>query len=378
MITVLHLITELGNGGAERMLYGLVRASDKKKISHVVVSMVNEGDIAEKIKILNIPYYTLDMKPGKPSIGSMVKLIRLLRRIRPNAIQTWLYHADLMGLVAGKISGIKRILWNIRCSDVDFSQYSRSLSALVHVLAWLSKIPDLIVINSEAGVLAHRRRGYRPKDWRVIPNGFDLNEFAPNSEARQILFRKLEIPDESMLVGMVARFDPLKDHHTFLRAAGEIGREISDVRYVLIGKDVTNENKILMEIIKEEHLEGKIFLLGEQNEIPKFMAGLDMLVSSSYSEGFSNVIGEAMASGVPCVVTDAGDSAFLVGDTGFVVEPKNPMALADAMRKLIKKGYLNNRKLGEDARNRIQKMFSMQLIVDKYEGLYVEVCSDKE
>lgn len=374
MITVLHLITELGNGGAERMLYGLVRASDRKKINHVVVSMVNAGDIAGKIKALEIPCYTLDMKPGKPSVGSIVKLIRLLKRIRPNAIQTWLYHADLMGLIAGKFVGIERILWNIRCSDVDFSQYSRSLSLLVRLLAWLSGIPDLIVANSEAGVLAHRRRGYRPKDWRVIPNGFDLNEFEPLPDARQALFRKLEIPEESTLVGMVARFDPLKDHLTFLRAAGEVGRELSDVRYVLIGKNVTRENEVLMEAIKKEHLPGKVFLLGEQNEIPRFMAGLDMLVSSSYSEGFPNVIGEAMACGVPCVVTDAGDSAFIVGDTGLVVEPKNPKALADAMRGLINKDPGNRRQLGVAARNRILEMFSLPLVVARYEALYVELC----
>ena len=376
MTTVLHLITELDNGGAERMLYNLVRASDHRAVRHMLVSMVARGSVARRIQALDIPCFSLGMHPGRPSLFALARLVRLLRRLRPDVLQTWLYHADLMGLIGGKIAGVPHIAWNVRCSDIDLAKYPRSLAVLIRILAWVSRLPDLAIVNSEAGRDAHTCRGYRPKRWEVIPNGFDLEEFSPDPEAKPRLLKSLGAPGDSLLIGLIARFDPLKDHIVFLKASGRVGRAFQEARFVLAGQGVTPSNETLVREVVRQGLDGRVHLLDEREDIPDVMAGLDILVSSSYSEGFPNVIGEAMASGVPCAVTDAGDSRLIVGETGRVVGPKNSESLAKAVCDLIECGAEERARLGRAARERIRRLFDLDSTVARYEKLYLEICGE--
>jgi glycosyltransferase involved in cell wall biosynthesis len=204
-----------------------------------------------------------------------------------------------------------------------------------------------------------------------------LDEFRPNPDARPNLLNALGAPDDAVLIGLVARYDPLKDHSGFLKAAGQLNRAYPKVRFVLAGYEVTQENAVLDKEIIRHGLEGRVHLLGERRDVPDIMAGLDFLVSSSISEGFPNVIGEAMACGVPCVVTDAGDSAFLVGDTGRVVRPKDPEALTSGMQELIELGSEQRRRLGMVARERVNNTFSLYAAVSEYEGVYKNLVGDK-
>ena len=206
----------------------------------------------------------------------------------------------------------------------------------------------------------------------VIPNGFDLNLFKPDLEGRTLVRQELRIPEDTMLIGMVGRFDPQKDHYNFIKAAALLQKEIPDVQFLLCGDDITWENQKLSKWIDETGFHGYFHLLGRRSDISRIMTALD-IASSSYGEGFPNVVGEAMSCGVPCVVTDVGDSALIVGDTGIVVPPKDPNALALAWKKLIEIGKDKRQKLGHNARLRIRENFNLPSVVRRYEELYKDV-----
>jgi glycosyltransferase involved in cell wall biosynthesis len=262
------------------------------------------------------------------------------------------------------------LCWNIRCSDMDMSRYSHLSRLVLRVLAGLSGCPDLVVVNSEAGRRLHEKLGYSPRRWEIVPNGFDLNRFHPDAAARRSLREELSIAPDSLLIGLVARHDPMKDHQTFLEAAGLVARERSDVHFVLVGHGINRHNAQLAELISRLALEEQIHLLDERGDIPRLMAALDILALSSLGEGFPNVVGEAMACGIPCVVTDVGDAADVVGETGIVVPPRDPKAMADAWKKLLGLPASKRQSLGRDARRRVEDSFSIQSVARRYEQLY--------
>ena len=371
---LMHLITDLETGGAEVVLSKLLAHMDRSRFQNSVVSMTNEGVLGGPLKTLGIPVFTLRMRPGMPHLLALWRFVRLLRKERPMLLQTWLYHADLLGLLAGKLARVPVIVWNVRCSDMDMRYYSK-LSALVfRMVVALSSVPQAVIVNSEAGRQFHERLGYTPRRWVYIPNGFDLARFCPDAKARGIFRRALSLPNNTILIGLVARFDPMKDHTNFLRAAHCLLKKDARVHFVLVGRGVDHNNQEMMHAIQGSGYEKHFHLLGEQKDMPLVFNALDLLCSSSaYGEGFSNAIGEAMACGVPCVVTDVGDSAHLVGDTGKVVSPKNPEALADAWQQLIALGEAERRECGMAARCRIEKNFSLPAMAARYEQFY-ETC----
>ncbi len=234
---------------------------------------------------------------------------------------TWLYHADLMGTLAGRLAGVRRIIWNLRCSDMDFAHYAPLTRRIVTVLARLSPLPYAVATNSNAGRRAHEALGYRPKRWAYLPNGFDTNVWKPVAADRAAVRRELGFQPSDFVIGMVARVDPQKDHANFLEAARLLAARHPHLRILLVGRE-TNE------IAVPDALKPLTVALGERRDVPRIMRALDLLVSSSaYGEGFPNVIGEAMASGVPCVATDVGDAALIIGEAGRVVPLEIPRPL---------------------------------------------------
>ena len=216
----------------------------------------------------------------------------------------------------------------------------------------------------------HTALGYDPEKMVVIPNGFDLDLFKPDLEGGASIRQELGIPEDTMLIGLAGRFDPQKDHHNFIKAAALLPKEILNVQFLLCGDDITWGNRELAQWIDEAGLHRCFHLLGRRNDISRIMTALDIASSSSYGEGFPNVVGEAMACGTPCVVTDVGDSALIVGDTGIVVPPGDPDALALAWKELNEIGKDKRRELGCDARLRIRENFSLPSVVKQYEDLY--------
>jgi glycosyltransferase involved in cell wall biosynthesis len=359
-------------GGAERMLSRLVQSEHSTRLENIVVALTGGGALAPQIVDAGVPVFSLGMRPGWPNPYALYHFVRLMRRLSPDVIQTWLYHADLAGLLALPFFKGRPLVWNLRCADLDPDDHSWMLRALRKLLAVSSRKPDVIVSNSIAGRLAHEQIGYRPRRWEIIPNGFDTEVFRPCPEFRDDVRRELGVPPGAVLVGVLARVHPMKDHGTFLRAAALVAAARRDVQFLLIGRD-TNSTTSLRDLAGDLGIAENVHLLGERRDVPRLLAGLDILVSSSYSEAFPNAIAEAMACGVPCVVTDVGDSAAIVADTGSVVPPRDPAALAAGIVNLLAEGFSRMKARGAAARARIVSQYSLKAIAERYEALYMDV-----
>lgn len=370
---LVHLISGLNTGGAETMLYNLLSRLEGKGFSNRVVSMSTLGPLAEKIQRLGIPVQALGMRRGIPDPLVLLQWSRYLKEETPSLIQTWMYHADLFGGLAVQLS--RRpipLIWGIHNNVLDSS--SRGTTRLT---AWLcarlsARLPTRIISCSEAARQTHTSQGYAPEKFTVIPNGFDSALYSPSAEARAKVRHELGIGEEALLVGMAARFDPQKDHQTFFKALGLLSTLDRPLRLLLCGNGIDWQNQILVKWVDENNLRDKTILLGRREDMPQILAALDVLVSSSYAEAFPMAIGEAMACGVPCIVTDAGDSALLVGDTGRVVPIGNPHALAQALHQILALPPAGRYELGRAARQRVLDNFSLEIVTQRYRQVYLE------
>ena len=373
-ISILCLTSGLEVGGAEMMLYKFLSRMDRTRFTAHVISMIDLdlGPMTPKIKALGVPLRSLGMRRGVPNPMGIVKLVRWLRQTRPDVIQTWMYHADLIGGVAAKLAGGIPVAWNIRHTDLN-AHGSRQLTIhTMRVCAKLSKwLPVRIVCCSEASRQVHVALGYAAEKMLVIPNGLDLTAFKPDSAARESVRKELGISDDALIIGMVGRFDPQKDHRNFIKSAGLLRRRGVNAHFLLCGDDVTCDNSQLAGWIQEENVRERFHLLGRRDDIARLTAAFDIAcTSSSYGEGFPNVIGEAMSCEVPCVVTDVGDSALIVGETGRVVGPGDPQALSQALGEMVALGREGRNHLGSVARRRVQQHFNLPDIVERYQNLY--------
>ena len=370
MTSIVHLITDLDTGGSETALVNLISRLDAVRFTNTVISLTDRGTRGSALIQLGVPVLELHMKPARPSPLAVWRLGRVLRRARPDILQTWLFHADLVGLAVGRAAGIETICWNIRCAELRRADHPASLFLLLRLLAKLSALPASVVVNSEAGRSAHEVLGYHPRRWELIPNGFDLDMFAPSIERRRRWRDALGIATNTPVVGLVARYHPMKDHATFLDAAAAVASSRPDVHFVMAGRGVDAANVALVQGVSQRGLASRTSLCGEVVDTPSLFAGLDVAVSASYSEAFPNVIGEAMACEVPCVVTDAGDSARIVGGTGVVVPPRNPAAMGAAILDLLALDPVRRQAIGRDARARIAAEYSIDRMTRSYEALY--------
>lgn len=371
---ILHVITGLATGGAETMLYKLVSNMEHSRFDSVVVSLMDEGVLGEDIVDAGVPLYCLGMGRGVPSLTALWRLRRVMGEVRPDLVQGWMYHGNLAASFA-KWPGLGSVpvLWNIRQTVYDLSNEKWLTAAVIRLGARLSQVPAKIVYNARASADQHEAMGYARSKTEVIPNGFDCKRFAPSQDAREQLRAELGVPRDALLIGLVARYHPMKDHVTFLRAAALVGQQRDEVHFVLAGRGIDPDNTELTAFIDAFDLGGRVHLLGERCDIPVLIAALDIAAtSSSWGEAFPNVIGEAMACAVPCVVTDVGDSSWIVGDTGKTVPPEDPEALASAWCEVIDIG-LEGRRLGQAARRRIEERFSLPSVVARYEELYADV-----
>lgn len=355
------------------MLYKLLGRTDRTIFQPRVISMTDIGPTGARITDLGIEVASIGMKRGRISPSGLIRLALLLKKNKADLIQTWMYHADLVGGLVAQICSIP-VVWNIRHVNLDPRINKRSTIWTAKLCAKLAGvIPEKIVINSKASKDIHIALGYTESKMIVIPNGFDTEIFKPNLESVHYLRNQLDISQDRNLIGFIARFDAQKDHGNFIEAARLLRQKRSDVQFVLCGQDVDWENHQLSAMINEAGLRHCFSLLGKRDDIPLITASLDIATSASVGEGFSNIIGEAMSCGVPCVVTDVGDSAFAVGETGIVVPPQKPSALADGWLKMLTIGKHGRHLKGSDARTRVVTLFSIERIVKQYEDLYHEI-----
>ncbi len=372
-VLLLYVITGLSTGGAEMMLYKLLSRINQSRFTPVVVSLMDRGTFGDRIEALGIPVHTIGMKRGIPTPATIVRLIRTVRQLNPDLIQGWMYHGNFAAQLARTLT-LKSVpvLWNIRHSLYSLSYEKSGTAAVIRMGAPLSSFPVKILYNSKISASQHEKLGYQATKTMVIPNGFDPELFTPSVESRISLRTELGLANDAFLIGLVARYHPMKDHANFLHAAALLLKDYPDVQFVLAGNGVDKENPTLCKLINELGIAERIHLLGERQDIPRLTAALDIASSSSYTEAFPNVIGETMSCGVPCAVTDVGDSALIVGNTGRVVPPRDSEALANAWKELIELGPEGRKALGKAARARIIESFSLNSVVARYESLYVK------
>jgi glycosyltransferase involved in cell wall biosynthesis len=380
---VMHVITGLSTGGAETMLLKLLSAASQR-MEHVVVSLGDEGTIGPRIAALGVPVHCLGLKRNAPNPFRALSILPLAQRIAPQLIQGWMYHGNLMASLAAvalrktaprNVLGQKPVLWNIRQTVYDLRRERWLTAKLIRQGARLSSGPAAIIYNSQTSASQHEELGYRAEKRVIIPNGFDCQVLRPDEAARKAVRAELGITDDTVLVGLVARYHPMKDHVGFLKAAALVVQSHPQTRFVLVGAGVSSTQPELAEGIQQNELGDRVILLRERSDIPRLNNAFDIGCSASaWGEGFSNSIGEAMACGVPCAVTNVGDSAYIVADTGFVAPPRAPEALAEAIGRLIEIGQPRRQQIGAKARKRIETEFSLSAIVEKYESLYLAIC----
>lgn len=359
MTTILHVITGLGSGGAERMLTRIATSPGPSR--HVVVSLMDEGLYGAQLRAQGIDLACLGMKPGRPTPAALWRLAATMRRVRPDVVMTWLYHADLLGTLAGLATGTGPVIWNLRCSDMDFARYRFATRAVVWLLARMSGLPWAVAANSHAGRKAHAALGYAPRRWIHLPNGFDLAEWRSDEADRQAVRRELGLAEDAVVFGTMARVDPQKDHGTLLAAAAQAAAADRRAHFVLAGRGTDR-------LDLPPPLAGRVTLLGERRDIPRLLRGMDVAVlSSAYGEGFPNTVGEAMATGLPCIVTDVGDSAELIGSAGLVVPPRDAGALAGAMLAMLEADRAD---LGRQARRRVEENWGIERVRARYAELF--------
>lgn len=375
LISIAFIITGLSTGGAEMMLFKILERLDRKRFEPHVISLTTLGELAPRIAALGIPVDAMEMKPGLPSPSGLFRLVRLLKRLKPAVVHTWMYHADLLGGVAARLAGVSAVGWCIRNSNLDKDKTKLSTRAVVGLCALISKwVPSRILSCSEQARQVHVACGYVAGKMLVVPNGFDLSQFKPDLDARSRVRAELGITDQTPLVGLIGRFDPQKNHAGFFEAARVLRRHMPQVHFLLAGHGIDASNAALMQAINQEGVLVNTHLMGLRNDIPALMAALDVLASSSsYGEAFPNVLGEAMACGVPCAVTDVGDSAYIVGDTGRVVATSEMDGLGRALVDILQLSTAERQTLGEAARTRVATHFEIGHITRQYETFYAEL-----
>lgn len=378
-IRIAFVITGLGIGGAEMMLLKLLATIDRRRYECTVVSLSDRIELVEELERLAIPVNVIGSRAWYSLPKALAGLVGHLRRIQPHIVQGWMYHGSFASTLASFFLGRKvPVIWNIRAASVSPQLQRFRTRALIGASRWFANQPAAILNNSLASAAFHEKAfGYPAHTTRVIPNGFDPDRFKPDGEVRQRVRAELTVPKDALLVGLVARLDPAKDHGTFLRAASELSREFPNVYFLLIGTGITSENIAAICEGEPPLPQHRLILRHPRSDIEAIHQALDVEVLSSRSEGFPNSIGEAMACGVPCVATDVGDCAYLLGDAGRIVPKENPVALAAAIRELCQLSAADRNRLGQAARQRIIDSFSMPVVARAYEACFEDVVAAK-
>ena len=371
MKTILHVITTLDGGGAEASLHRLV-AADRSNDHHVV--SLRAGSAREKLGHSNT--HTLDMPAGRVTVRGLRQLRGLLRTIEPDVVQTWMYHADLVGGIMARLAGVP-VCWGIRNAYLDKDTTSASTRAVVRACAALSHaLPAKIVACSRASARMHVERGYARVKMCVIPNGYDAAQLHARRDSRDAIRASWSVSPDTFVLGFVARWDAQKDHANLIAALGLLSQQLTmPWACVLIGQNVDERNPSLVRLIDAAGVRPNVRMPGPTGDVAGVMAALDLHVLPSRGEAFPNVVAEAMACETPCVVTDVGDAALIVGDTGWIVPPRDPAALAAAIRaaagELRDPGQRTAR--GATARARILRKFGIARTVAAYDSLWAQV-----
>ncbi len=368
-LKILFLIRSLNVGGAQRQLIdlakGLHRLGYAVSVAVFYGGAVLEPELAEA-GVRGVRVCDLHKRGRWEVFPFLWRLLRLTQRKKVEVLYSYLPGANLAGILLKPFCRSLRIVWGVRASNMDLQQYDWTARLMFRAECLLSRFPDLIIVNSRAGRDYHVQHGFPGSKIRIIPNGIDTDRFKPDKKARSLVRKEWGISNNERLIGLVGRIDPMKDHQTFLQAASLLASQVENVRFVCIGDGSERYWSQTKSLSQSLGLGGRLIWAGARNDLPSVYNAMDILSSASaFGEGFPNVIGEAMACGVPCVVTDVGDSAWIVGETGMVVPPGNPKEMANAWQTMF--NFLEEQKnsKGQRARARIIRSFGLDTMVEK-------------
>lgn len=367
-IKIVFFARRLSVGGAERQLVELARSLKEKGHDIFVFVMYPGGPLEKELADGGVKTVSLDKKGRWDIFRFFYRLIKATREIEPDIFHGYLTTQNILSATLKPFHRKMKIVWGVRSSMVDLSRYDWLTAATFWLERRLSFMADLIITNSKAGRDLMGAKGYSEKKIIVIPNGIDIVKYYPDKNAGLETKREWAKNAEQKIIGMVGRIDPMKDHPAFLKAAAMLVKKSDDLRFVCVGDGPEKYKEKMVALSNELGLAKKVIWAGSREDMMAVYNGFDVAVCSSYGEGFSNSIAEAMACGIPCVVTDVGDLASIVGETGIVVPPKNPQKLAEGISEMLKKIETDENNIITAARERIAANFSVKTLVDKTSG----------
>jgi glycosyltransferase involved in cell wall biosynthesis len=364
-VKILFLIRSLDVGGAQRQLIALAKGLRQRGHSVAVAVFYGGAVLEPELIAAGVRLCHLHKQKRWELLSFLKRLLQLTRRETPDVLYSYLPEANLPAILLKPFCRSVRIVWGVRASNVDLRRYDWTARLIFQAECLLSRFPDLIIVNSLAGRDYHRQHGIPDAKMTVIPNGIDTDRFRPDKAARALIRQEWGLAGTEWLIGLVGRLDPMKDHQTFLQAAALLASRVAEVSFVCLGDGPEPYSSRIKTLSNDLGLAGRLIWAGARNDLPSIYNAMDILTSASLGEGFSNVIAEAMACGVPCVVTAVGDSARIVGETGMTVPPGNPEEMARAWQALLK--ILQDREdpIGARARERIVREFGVDAMVEK-------------
>jgi glycosyltransferase involved in cell wall biosynthesis len=370
-MNIVHVISGLALGGAEMSLLRLLRAQ-QPGFQNAVISLRSGGPMRASLEAAGVPVFEVGASSAGATLANGWKILRRARVMRPAIVHGWMYAGNLGALMLrALLPGKARLIWNVRASLEGLESFPASLRRTIQASRTLSRAPDVLVFNSHAGMRQHLDYGFHGGNTRVITNGIDPGQLEAKPGARQRIRAELGLQPATTVICNVARLDPMKDHLTLLRAAARL--RDADAHFVLVGPGVTPDCALLRDEIASLQLGGKVSLLGSRSDVADILSAADVFCLSSYTEGLPNAVVEAMACGLPCVVTDVGDAAWLVAETGVVVPPRDPQGLAQGLRAMLAESPARRAARGQAGRERIIREFSLRHMINSYEKLYTEL-----
>ncbi|MFN0023048.1 MAG: glycosyltransferase [Parvularculaceae bacterium] len=370
----MHVITALNVGGAEKMLKKLATGLAPADID--IVSMVVPGITGERLRTLGYAVETLGMARGAPSLAALARLRAMIAARRPDAVVGWMHHAFFaLTLARFGLKDPPPLIWNIRHSITDIGHEPLQTRAILRLCARLSAIPAAIIYNSHVAMRQYSALGFKTDRAHVIPNGFDMTKFAPDPLARARLAQAFGLEGDTPVIAMVARLHPMKSQETLLSAFRTLLDRGGRARLLLVGDGLDAPPQTIRDLIATLP-SGSVVLSGHRTDTEVWLPGVDIFaLSSRWGEAFPNVLGEAMAAGVPCVATDVGDSATIIGDTGAIAPPGDAAALAEGLLQLLRLDPAGRKALGVAARARIAERYSLDAVRAQYAELLASVVS---
>lgn len=367
---ILFLIRSLEQGGAERQLIVLAAGLAERDWEVSVITFY-KGSFDAELRERGVEVLCAEKQGRWALIGFLRRLLSIIKREDPLILHSYLTVGNIIATIIKLFIPKIKLVWGVRASDMKLENYDWTARATDRLEACLAWVPSLVIVNSKAGQEHLIRRAFPVSKIVVIPNGIDTGRFCPNADARKRIREEWKLKESEVLVGLIARVDPMKDHPNFLKAAALVASRYSNVRFVCVGDGEKIYRERVQALGKCLGLEGSLIWEAGREDVQAVYNALDIAVSSSVTEGFSNTICEAMASGVPCVATDVGDSSLIIGKTGAIVPSQDAESLAAGIIKIISEAP----QVSEIIRAEITNNFSVDSLVLMTEKKLKECCS---